>query len=361
MMAAAERTAPAPASDNGQEAAAGADARGASEPTPQAAEQRPQSFETDAFFGEADGPIRAALTSGSIASIEKGRGGRSLAFRVTLDNGQKGYFKPEQTFSAANWFGEVAAYHLDRLLGLQRVPAVVSRVFPWKALEPVAGTDPRKSEVIARDGKVVGAFVAWVTGGLRPMVQALGWERWVRVEHFTTSAVSPFQRPILWKRQVALARRVGTDWRSPEERAELRRARPEPDRADRPAELSDLIVFDYLTRNLDRWGGGNANVLVRGEGGPLVFLDNGAGFEPGNWRPDLADARLYVLQRFRRRTIEAVRALDLARFEARLAAETVTPVLPKTQFHALRARREALLAWVSELEAQHGEAIWAWE
>lgn len=324
-------------------------------------EDSPTPAGADAFFGEPDAPIIDALKRGEIATIEKGRGGRSLAFRVTLDNGQKGYFKPEQTFSASNWFGEVAAYHLDRLLGLGRVPVVVSRVLVWKDLEPVAGADPRKSEVIARDGKVIGAFVAWVNGGLRPLPAQLGWERWLRVDHWSTTAVSPFQRPLLWKRDVGLWQRLGPGWRSPEERANLRKVRPEPDRADRPAELSDLIVFDYLTRNLDRWGGDNANVLIRGAGGPLVFLDNSAGFEPGDWRPDLCDARLSVLQRFRRSTIAAVRALDLSAFEARLAAEAVTPVLPKNQIHALAVRRKALLEHVAKLEEEHGEAIWAWE
>ncbi len=323
--------------------------------------QEPYPSSSDAFFDEPDGPIRAGLLNEEIATIEKGRGGRSIAFRVTLKNGQKGYFKPEQSFSASNWFGEVAAYHLDRLLGLGRVPAVVSRVFPWKTFEPVAGNDPRKSEVTARDGKVVGAFVAWVTGGLRALPACVGWERWLRIERLSTTAVSPFQRPILWKRDMALAGRLGPAWRSEEARANLRNARPEPDRPDRPAELSDLVLFDYLTRNLDRWGGDNANVLTRGVGGPLVFLDNSAGFEPGAWQPDLGEARLHMLQRFRRSTVAAVRALNLRQFEARLASEVASPVLSKTQVNAVGARRTALLTWVASLEARHGEAIWAWE
>ena len=318
-------------------------------------------FEHDAFFGQPDEPVRRALLNEDIASIEKGRGGRSLAFRITLTSGQRGYFKPEQSFSAANWFGEVAAYHLDRLLGLGRVPVVVSRSFSWRALEPVAGTDPRKSEVTARDGKVIGAFVGWVDGGLRAMEQQEGFERWLRVEHWPTGAVSPYQRPAVWQAQQALMRQFGSEWRSDDDRARLRNARPEPVRPDRPAELSDLIVFDYLTRNLDRWGGNNANVLVRGAGGPLVFLDNSAGFEPGAWRPDLCEARLNVLQRFRRSTIAAVRALDMRRFEARLAHEAVTPVLSRSQLNGLATRQKALLEHVAELEAAHGEAIWVLE
>ena len=73
------------------------------------------------------------------------------------------------------------------------------------------------------------------------------------------------------------------------------------------------------------------------------------------------EARLHVLQRFRRRTVEAVRAFDLKHFEARLAREAVTPVLSRAQLNALETRRKALLDWVSEMEGVYGEAIWAWE
>jgi hypothetical protein len=329
-------------------------------PPGEASPERPRA-RVDAFFGEPDAPVRGALTSGRIARIDNGRGGRSIAFRITLSNGQRGYFKPEQTFSSSNWFGEVAAYHLDRALGLGRVPVAVSRVFPFAEIEATAQADERMAEMIVRDGQVAGAFVAWVTGELLPLESREGWESWLRVEHWATTAVNPFQRQVGWVKDLRAFRAQGEGWRSSEERARLRELKPEPDRVERPAELSDLIVFDYLTRNLDRWGGNNANVLVRGEGGPLVFLDNGAGFVANVARPTLADARLRVLQRFRRSTIEAVRAFDRARYETRLAAEQVQPVLRRSQLDGLEQRRKVLLAHVAELEAKHGDAVWAWE
>jgi hypothetical protein len=319
------------------------------------------SSSVDAFMGQPDGPIREALRSKGFVAVEKGRGGRSLGFKVTLEGGQKGYFKGEQIFSAANWFGEVASYHLDRMLGLGRVPAVVSRQVAWTQLEPAVGADWRRSEMIIRGGQLRGAFVAWVDGGVRPMKQQEGWERWMRVKYWPTSAVSPFQRPAVWGQEIVQAKRMGIEWRSKEERARLRNLRPEPDRPDRPSELSDLIVFDYLIRNLDRWGGGNANVVTRGDKGPLIFLDNAAGFEPGEPRPSLMEARLHALQRFRRRTIAAIKAFDIKKFEARLQTESLQPVLGPGQIEGLEMRRKALLSWVAELEAAYGEAIWAWE
>lgn len=318
----------------------------------------PENPETDSFFGERkDEALRKALLNGRIQRVEKGRGGRSLGFKLMLDTGEKAYFKADQTFSAANWFGEVASYHLDRMLGLGRVPMVVSRTFAWESLAHAAGTDVRKSEIIVNGTDVRGALVAWVTGGLQPLPHQPGWERWVRVQHWPTSAISPFQRPAVWVKQLAL-KNVPI---SKEERTRRRLLRPEPDREDRAAELSDLVVFDYLTRNQDRWGGDNANVLVRGPKGPLVFLDNGASFEPGDQRPGLGEARIHTLQRFRRRTIAAVRAFDLSRFKARLATEQLQPVLTEAQLAGLADRRAHLLEWVAQNETQFGEAIWAWE
>jgi hypothetical protein len=314
--------------------------------------------EVTSFFGERDdAPLREALLNGRIKSVEKGRGGRSLGFKLMLDNGEQAYFKADQTFSAANWFGEVASYHLDRMLGIGRVPMVVSRTFPWAVLAPAAGKDVRKAEVIVRGtGDVQGALVSWVKGPrLMPLPHQPGWERWVRVQHWSSGAISPFQRPAVWKQQITMGAI------SKDERERRRRLRPEPDREDRAAELSDLIVFDYLTRNQDRWGGENANVLIRGLHGPLVFLDNGASFEPGDPRPGLMEARIHTLQRFRRRTIAAVRAFDIERFRARLATEPVQPVLSEAQVAGLVMRRDALLQWVAETESEHGEAIWAWE
>jgi hypothetical protein len=184
------------------------------------------------------------------------------------------------------------------------------------------------------------------------------WERWLRLTHLRTAAVSPFQRPAVWAKQVQLSKRFGREWRSQGERARLRNLKPVPVRADRPGELSDLIVFDYLTRNLDRWSSSNSNLRIRGAGGPLVFFDNSAGFESADVRPALAEARLNMIERFRPSTIAALRAFDATAFAARLAAEDVTPVLDRAQIAGVITRRNVLLERVEELFTLYGEAIW---
>ncbi len=305
----------------------------------------------DAFFGEPDAPVRRALGSEAIETVDHGRGGRSLAFVVTLADGTRGYFKPEQTFNGTQWYAEIAAYHLDRALGLGRAAPVVGRSIAWSDLRAAAGHDRRVSEIVrGEDGSVRGAFVAWVRARPTPLALPAGWESWLRIDE-DAPAVSPFQRPGLYRRALARQRAHPTpidDVASP--------AQPE-----RPAELSDLVVFDYLAQNLDRWGTHNTNVRTVGRDGPLMLLDNAASFTLRAPRIGLMDRRLEQVQRFRRSTIDAVRRFDVEAFAARLAADPLAPTLSARQLRNLETRRQQLVAHVDALVEEHGEdAVYAW-
>lgn len=310
--------------------------------------------EAAAFLGEPDGGRIQALRTAEISEVTKGRGGRSLAFKIKLADGTSGYFKPKQTFSAAHWYSEVAAYYLDRELGLQRVPPTTGRRFQWSELKEAAGRDERVSELgIAADGTVKGAFIWWIPDPLKRVRMGRKWERWVRVR--TSLPVTPYQRPVDYRAD--LNRRPGVREATDPSRA-IAQA---PDTDERPAELSDLIVFDYLTQNVDRWGGDFTNVRSRGPGGPLIYMDNGAGFWLGEQRLGLMEARLKALQRFRRSTVEAVRNLDIERFSARLRGDPLAPVLNEKQLDGLGQRRRAVLEHVDAMVARFGEArVFAW-
>lgn len=369
------------------------------------------------YFEVPDGDLRERLATQPLAEVKRGYGGRSVAFKIALADGTVGYYKPEQTFSAAHWWAEVAAYHLDRALGLGRVPPTVSRRLPWATLRASAPSDERFVEVIVGDdGTVRGSFSFWVPDRLVPMRFGRGWERWVRVQTWPDAAVSPFQRPRRYTELLAAQRQqgrargagageaaeggdeaaggepsatapsapdrsggdrsgVGTGSVGPgaadepeavtardgndrnDDGETLPRAPAEPDDAERAAELSDLVVFDYLTQNTDRWGGGNANVLTRGPGGRIVFLDNAAGFpDIGQVSVPLADARLRVLQRFRRRTVEALRALDVRAYARRMESEPLAPILTERMLTQLEQRRRIVLERVAEMQARFGDA-----
>lgn len=306
----------------------------------------------DAFFEEPDAPRLETLRHAEIVRVERGSGGRSVGFRLTFADGSRGYFKPEQTFSGASDAAEVAAYHLDRMLGLGRAPATTMRAIPWSRLEAALGEDPRAAEVIVRpDGTVRGSLSHWVEEPLVPLVLGVGFERWFRLE--PAPYLTPFQRPRVYLAQASGAEPIvmPTD--------EEGRALPlagEPDREGRGAELSDLVVFDHLVLNIDRWGGGFTNVRTRGRGGPLVFLDQGGGFGPGMQEIGFMDRRLAVVQRFRRSTIERLRSLELDALRARLEGEGFGELLDARRYEGLEARRAAILAHVEARVAAAGES-----
>src|SRR6185369_9178055 len=102
----------------------------------------------DAFFGTLDAPLLDVLSHAEITRVERGSGGRSLAFRLTFADGSRGYFKPPQTFSGSHFYAEIASYHLDRMLGLGRVPPTIGRRISWQPLREVAAGDARASEAI---------------------------------------------------------------------------------------------------------------------------------------------------------------------------------------------------------------------
>ena len=333
-------------------------------PRPAAPSAEPQALhdagqdERTLFLGEPEQAQLASLAASEPVEIERGRGGRSLAFKITLADGTVGYFKPEQTFSAAHWYAEVASYELDRALTIGRVPPTVARRLPWAPLRRAARGDRRIPEVVVQaDGTVRGAFIWWVPERLVRLSAGRGWDRWVR--QAGPLVINPFQRPIEWRRASTRWRALVAEGRQREFRGSGRAA-GEPDTPDRPAELSDLILFDYLTANTDRWGGNFTNVRTVGAGGPLMYLDNGDGFALGPVAHiPVMDARLRALQRFRRSTVDRIEALDMETLSRRLGRGPLGPVLGPRQLAQLEIRRRLVLEHVARMEQRFGErAFW---
>ncbi len=310
----------------------------------------------DAFFGEPDAPRLAVLREGEIVRVERGRGGRSVGLRLTFADGSRGYFKPEQRFSGASDVAELASYHVDRLLGLGRVPPTTLRVLPYALLAAALAGHPHRDEVIVRpDGTVRGSLVAWIETPLVPLALGAGFERFFRLD--PPPAITPFQRASVYTAQAS-----GREPVTPPRDASGAPLAPAiaPDTETRPAELSDLVLFDHLVNNIDRWGGGFTNVRTLGAGGPLVFLDQGAAFGPGQQGRGFMTRRLESVQRFRRSTIEALARFDVEDLERALDADaarvgSAEPLLDDAHLEALEARRRAILAHVGARRAAAGD------
>ncbi len=264
-----------------------------------------------------DGPALTRLASAPITAVKPNRGGSSVTLRVRFDDGGRAVFKPEQKHWRVGHRAEIAAYHLDRRLCFLRTAPVAGRSLDAKLLRrhlEANGADEKflkrfDDEVIVRDGHVDGALIAWHEKSLANAEPPRGWS------DADGGAVT----------------------------SEL---------AARLPEYSDMMVFDFVADNSDRFSGGN--VLSLGKGGPLIFLDNAAGFTP--WRKDTTLEKLMKpLCRFRRATVEALRAVGPAAapgrrlsalLEASLARDALAPVLNKAQLAAADARLAALLEHV---------------
>lgn len=308
-----------------------------------------------AFFGEPDQPRLDVLRDGEIVRIERGGGGRSVGLRLTFADGSRAYFKPEQRFSGASDAAEVASYLVDRMLGLGRSPVTSMRVLPASRIRPLLANHPHRDEVIVRDdGTVRGSLSAWIEQPLVPLVLGAGFERFFRVE--PPPFITPFQRA-----SVYIAQASGREPVTPPRDGAGAPLPPatEPDVPTRPAELSDLVLYDHLINNIDRWGGGFTNVRTLGPGGPLVFLDQGAAFGPGRQGAGFMRARLESVQRFRRSTVEAIERFDVERLRVALDEEATRVgedrILDEAQLEALEARRRQLLEHVHATCAALGE------
>jgi hypothetical protein len=267
-----------------------------------------------------DAPWLERLSSAPIVEITKNRGGATITLRVRFADGARAVLKPEQTHSASNHRSEIVAFHLDRVLGLGRTAPVAgrtldaARVRAWLAhgkAEPewLARFD---REVVVRDGKLAGALIAWHERRLTKAEPPRGWQRSL---FGADAATLPSERVLEW---------------------------------------SDMVGFDYLLDNADRWSGGN--VLALGDGGPLIFLDNAAGLMRGAW-PEPEKSPLGPLCRFRKSTIETLRAATPtlgARLRRSLAKEPLAPVISDRQLEAIDARLEKLIEHVDRCIAEHG-------
>jgi hypothetical protein len=321
------------------------------------------------FDPSEDDAIVERLRNEEIVGVERGRGGRSVAFRLTLASGARAYFKPEQSFSGTHWYAEIAAFHLDRLLRLHRTAPSTGRVIPWSVLEPALVGDPHASEVVVReDGTVHGVIVAWIEERLVPIAPPSRWEQDLRLtEHV---GVFPFVPPraLLRAHTAFMSVDAGIapgDADVPDALAPDLAHVEEPspwDRELRAAELSNLVVFDFLIHNGDRWGGNYTNVRTRGVDGPIIYLDNAAGFSRRRARLTTLDLRLLFVERYDATLLRRVRRLDLGALRDRLATEPLAPILDDQQLAHFEERRLAFVEHVDTLAERLGsERVLAWQ
>src|SRR5690349_629057 len=121
------------------------------------------------FLGMSDELLLERVRTQPIARFKLNHGGSSLSFRVDFADGSRAAWKPMQTNMQSVPRKEVAAYRLNRLLGLHAVPPAAPRAVTRDELlghlhaESVQFLPRIKAEtVFGPDGKTIGTASYWI-------------------------------------------------------------------------------------------------------------------------------------------------------------------------------------------------------
>lgn len=265
-----------------------------------------------------------------VKSVRVNHGGTSLSLRLDFEGGARAAFKPRQVWMQSQPRKEVAAYRMNLLLGLNAVAPAVGRAFRADELISKLDKDSRyqaarlRKEMIIRQGEVHGELSWWI-----PVI------RYARI---SGHEVDSTEGVVAWMR---LLRGQGA---IPEK--ELNMAK----------QISDVLVFDFLINNPDRWSGGNAR--MSGDKRKLYFMDNTMSFGLESRGHSKVRAYLERSEKFSRSLIERVRAMNEIRFRNSVSYD-VAPfeyLLTDSEIAAVMERRKHLLAYIDALIEQKGES-----
>ncbi|XP_013381494.1 glycosaminoglycan xylosylkinase isoform X1 [Lingula anatina] len=300
------------------------------------------------------GAILNALATRPIMAADVGFKGTQLKMTLVLEGNQKAVFKPKwydrdyvvvgTPYSGADRHnGEIAAFHLIRLLGLNRAPLVVGRtVNLQKEILPVSSTKLKstffqrdnntcfygqclycKSEEdgVCADGEMLeGAVVLWLP------------RKWT----FYKKHRSPWQRTY---KEGKVAR-----WEYDDTYCDTVRAVAPYDSGPRLLDLLDAVVVDYLIGNADRH---HYETFANATDSMIIMLDNAKSF--GNYYHDEKSILTPIKQccLLRRTTWDRLQLLKdevLSNvLRGILEADPLAPILIEPHLKALDRRLEHIL------------------
>jgi len=271
-----------------------------------------------------DEPLLDRLRRAPIRTIRVNRGGSTLSLRFEFQDGTRAAFKPRQIYVQSIPRKEIAAYRINRLLGLNRVPPAAARVISRQQL--LSLMDPRDHTELVRvlaearflpDGHLPGQVSYWIPeigdASLEEQRNRENWTRWLSL-----------------------------DGRIDERGGFL------------AEQVSNMIVFDFLINNADRFSG--ENTLADRALEHLYFLDNTMSFGANPRGHPNSRSSLMLVHRFSRRLVESLRALSEDSIRAELAGEPDPPfpLLLDKEVRGVLKRRDFIIDRVEALAAAHG-------
>ena len=287
--------------------------------------------EAETVFGTPDHELLAPIAASPVTKVKFNHGGSSLSLRIDFASGARAAFKPMQIHPQSDPRREIAAYRVDRLLGIGHVAPAKSAEF--SADELVAAFEPSgrsyaaarlAEEAIPRRGLLVGEVSWWIPEiksvriGGKLIDEPDGVALWA--SYLQAGAAMPAElRPML-------------------------------------AQISTVILFDLLIDDADRWSGNNTQGSV--DGRILYFMDNTLSFSAFTLGHANNLAKLNRIQVFPRALVGKLRALTLEAISAVLGREDdlLGPLLTDAEIRAIMARRDHIVEYVDKLIGDFGEA-----
>jgi Golgi casein kinase, C-terminal, Fam20 len=306
----------------------------AGEPAAIVADPRPRAAATEApvasVYGATDAELLAPLRDSAVVGCKANRGGTSLSLRLEFQSGGRAAFKPEQIHPQSQPRREIAAFRIDRMLGIGRVPPATAIAVSWEQL--LAAVAPaNRVEVITR----LRAEARPRRGLLRGV--ASWWIPEIKVAAIGKHPIDTTDGIVTWKRYLTIG------------------AVRSPEVAELVAQISDMVLFDFLIDNSDRWSGGNARTSM--DGRILYFMDNTLSFTRNKQAHIRTSTYLHRVQVFSRRLVDRVRNFTREELvEAINGADDaiLAPLLTEEELNAVMARRALAVAYLDEQIATHG-------
>ena len=300
------------------------------------------------------------VTENDFQDISPLGGGSTVTLKFMNAGKPEAAFKPLQTRLQSNYRAEIAAWRLCELIDCDfKVPynrevrvdhetfyKLYGRSRSSKAAayrKELADLTWKKDAV---DGKryLYGTYKEWIPGFTRfPIELTRVWKAWLVLE----PPVTHF--PALDRALSPIARNQHTS----KLYSEIMKLSPELTAEKLAAQISEVLVFDFLLGNWDRFSGVPQwwGVNCQFKDSQIVSIDNGAGFQWGG--NDKVTERYMMVERFSRHFVRNLRELD---------KETAYSLLfpnpdenDERGFRQFWKQREAFLKRVDELIAKYGE------